>query len=216
MMHREITRQRKGMEVWESLGKSPPSYPVFVSFFTDQFYLREAYELARSLQAFNLDYRIEQVPDLASWGRNTNHKPDFLITQHRRFSERSLCWLDADARVRSMPTLFDGVNQRGPIAYHTDRRRPKPCSGTVFLKNDDKRYWILDAWRLQCVKDPQATDQVCMGRAVEMLGIIHDELPEEYCWIYDISAQLSVPNPGIWFPVIEHMQASRWVEKEIR
>lgn len=209
--------------IWESLGVSSADMPVVVSYFTNDFYLREAFDLARSCQQFGMDYSIHEVADKRSWQGNTNHKPTFLLEMHRCFPSRSLLWLDADARIRAHPELLRGLLP--PIAYHTWKRvgRPGALSGTVYL-NKEYRYAsddpslegtrtkILQAWRAQVVARPDLTDQVCMDLAVKSLGITHHELPETYTWIFDLG-DTRQPNPANWRPVIEHMQASRHSRK---
>lgn len=212
MVRREITKTKHQQE-WVRVDKALTT-PVFVSYFTDLFYLREAFELQRSLELHGLEHCIQQVPDLKSWGRNTNHKPQFLLQMHHRFPKRPLVWLDADARVRRFPALFAAfATSSVQLAYHTWKRGDKPCSGTVFLGPGEWRSPYLQNWIKECTEHPTLTDQVCMARAYPYPPV---NLPEEYCWIYDLSLPdtIKVATPQHFMPVIEHMQASRWVENK--
>ncbi len=188
--------------------------PVFVSYFTDQFYLKEAFDLARSLQAFNLDYDIREVPNTGSWEGNTNHKPAFLIKMAREYPDQAIVWLDADARVRKMPGLFAEGCINATIAYHCFKRpggAPGALSGTVYLAAGDERMTILKEWAAEVIRSPNDTDQRCMETAVRRIGAKWVELPEAYCWIYDLAQGLhQAPDPAKARPVIEHLQASRW------
>lgn len=192
--------------------------PVFASFFTDAFYLREAWDLVRSLQEHGLDYCVREVPDLRSWGSNTNHKPQFLLALDEEFPARPLVWLDADARVRRPPDLLCCLVE-DQLAYHTWRGplgRHGACSGTVFLAPGEWRQRFLREWDAACRQASEHVwDQESMALAEKRLGIQHRELPQEYCWIFDLSQGTQRPTPGRELVVIEHMQASRW-RKRIR
>lgn len=190
--------------VWQDLSLSE-TLPIVVSYFTDNFYLREAYELARTCQATGTPFRIEQVRNLKSWERNTNHKPTFLWRMHRMFPERAFLWVDADGRIRRNLDALTGIT--APVAYHT-WHRVRVLSGTVLLPPTDKRYEILTKWIELVTMYPKHTDQVCLAKTVKALGIQHHELPEEFCWIFDIAAGIR-HSPLDSKPIIEHTQASR-------
>lgn len=190
--------------------------PIIVSYFTDAYYMREAFELARSCQLFDLSYVIEEVPDQKSWSGNTGHKPQFLLEKHKAFPNRPLVWLDADARVRTRPHLFRDMI--GAVAYHIVQKHP--LSGTVYLGVNPNREEFLKVWRHQVAINPTKNDQVCMGIALDVISLSKDypfeHLPASYCWIYDYDGiqptdRLTLDNT----PVIEHMQASRW-SKELK
>lgn len=204
---------------WASVRGVDRRMPVFVSFFTDAFYMREAWDLVRSLQAHGQEYCAREVADLKSWGSNTNHKPQFLLGMDEEFPGRSLVWVDADARMRAQPTLLHelaaDVEDAPALAYHTWRGplgRHGACSGTVFLAPGATRRRLLREWDVACrAAPPEVWDQESMARAALGLGIQHAELPVEYCQIYDLvqGTQRPTPHPG-GKVVIEHMQASRW------
>lgn len=189
--------------LWKSVGGPHRTLPVVVSYYTDPFYQKEAFELLRSCQLHQLDYRIEHIPPQGggTWLENTNYKPTFLLAQARLFPDRTLLWLDADARVRRFPSLLDGLP--GPIAFHTWEGKT-PASGTVYLAGPD-RMGVLSDWVKEVDRDPWATDQVCMARAA---GANHTELPVDYCFIFDDARGVFTQD----LPVIEHMQASRWTK----
>lgn len=200
------------MLVWSQVCKNPSSFPLVVSYFTDEFYQREAFELARSCQTFGLEYHIQQVRDLGDWRENTNTKPSFLQSMMKMYPERDILWLDADARVRDHPELL--LKIQAPIAF---RMFPgdKPGSGTVFLRAGSRA--LLEEWLLLVKRHPHHTDQVCMGTAVKKLGISPFLLPQSYCWIFDedsLKRSGGYYNPMDSTPVIEHMQASRWTRRK--
>lgn len=200
---------------WSRLGVSKPEMPVLISYYTNAFYGREAFELARTCQSFPLDYHISRVLwDKGGWVEGTNYKPTHLLKMSKRFPDRAICWVDADARVRRYPDLLGRIG--APIAYHTwpglHGSRPGALSGTVLLGTGPQRDALLQEWMEEVRKNPNVTDQVCMERAVVKLGTRHKELPVEYVWIFDLAGETPnpTPNPEI---VIEHMQASRWARR---
>lgn len=182
--------------------------PVVVSFYTDDFYKREAFELVRTCQAFGLDYDVRQVSHQGSWAANTNVKPFFLRDMAACYPARNLLWLDADARVRQLPVLFDGLPL--PVAFHRWLGK-HPASGTVFLGPGCGA--LLTAWIEEVQLHPARTDQVCLGDAVAATGTHEGALPESYCYIYDFHSDEPDPDAIV---VIEHMQASRWTKKKGR
>ena len=197
---------------WGRVSGAQTSMPIVVSYFTDAFYQREAFELTRTCQAFALDYMVERIEDAGSWIGNTNQKPFFLRRMHAQLMDRALLWLDADARIRRFPKLLMSLNV--PIAYHTWVDGHFPASGTVYLQAGPQRGLLLDEWCRQVEQGPTLTDQICMGRAVDNLSMSHGELPQDYCWIFDHGEDgrsVRTLDPRT-YPVIEHMQASRYAK----
>lgn len=188
-------------------GNVSPEGPLIVSYFTDLFYMRDAFELARSCQSHFLDFVIEQVPDLGSWEANTNYKPTFILDCHKRFPLRDLLWIDADGRFRRYPTLLLEIEEN--IAYHIWKGR-KVASGTVYLPISNLRGDILRTWEQKVREHPHASDQVCLGLTVNAMHLTSFDLPVEYCWIYDEDPYTGEHGPTLnGCPVIEHLQASR-------
>lgn len=197
------------MNAWTGGGDA--TLPVVISYFTDPWYRREAWDLARSCQANEVAYEIHDLGDRGGWLANTNAKPSVLLEAASRHAGRALLWLDADARVRRKPVLFRTLE--GQVAWRTWHGRP--ASGTVFLPVGPSRIPLLAKWVEEVAKNPKLTDQVCMGMAAQAVGITHVELPWQYCSIYDIDPltgrKTENPEPStIHVAVIEHLQASRW------
>lgn len=208
--------KEKPLTEWSRQGASHPEMPLFVSYFTNRFYLAHAFELVRTLLSFDLDFYVHEERDRGSWVKNTAHKPQFLAEVCADFPARHIVWLDADARVRAHPGLFREVT--APIGFHTfkgKKGRPGPCSGTVFLRAGPQRENVMREWILQCAANGTTlSDQECMTLAMSRLGIQHHELPAEYCWIFDLQQGTERPNPmKAPHVVIEHMQASRAARK---
>ncbi len=189
--------------------------PLVVSYFTDAFYQRDAFELARSCQRFALDMAIEQVRDLGSWEKNTSFKPRFLLEKHEQYPDRNLLWLDADARVRKTPFLLRKLSFDLSY-YHIESPHRQALSGTVFLGNGDMRAPFLREWILKTELNPDKNDQACMELARKEMPeeFRFIELPAEYCWIFDFNGTELVDKLTTKSdPVIEHMQSSRWAKQ---
>ncbi len=212
-MNTKIPKRSDGRLLrWSSLGGPNPGMPVVVSYYTDLFYMRDAFELARTCQLFGLDYVIEQVGDKDDWQRNTRHKPTFLLEKHKDFPERSLLWLDADARVRAFPEELLVVSES--IAYHLHKKK-LPLSGTVLLAPGHLREAFLRQWLHAQERYKSENDQSCMGRALGCMNkaFTFFDLPARYCWIYDYNGEGPVGELHVDYkPVFEHMQSSRWAK----
>lgn len=204
-------------ERWDDSGGFSRDYPVVVSYFTDDLYANQAFQLARSCQLVGLAYSIERVPDLGSWSRNTSHKPEFLQRKAKENPEQAILWLDADARVWKRPVWFN--DRMATIAYHRRLGR-EALSGTVYLSDWCRmRDVILQGWVEECRKHPDLPDQACMERSLGTIvrdgrhPEVWQELPESYCRIFDGVFQLEAPSSEP--PVIEHFQVSRWSRKRV-
>lgn len=192
---------------------------VVVSFFTQGFYTREAFELLRGCQYFSLPYHFVQVKDEKDWLISSNRKPSFLREMSDMFPNRPILWLDADARVRKLPLNLFHLDV--PIAY-CELEKDLPCDATVYLGVGKQRNVFLDEWAKLVKDDPFGAklppEQAAVGaptqfyfeRAFQNLGIHPTHLPLEYCWLYDLSAdRTGKPAKVDVVPVIEQMQANR-------
>lgn len=184
------------------------SMPIVISFFTNLFYLRDAYELARSCRLFNLSYYIAGTSDLGGWRENTNYKPSWIRTVSDLFPDRALVWIDADGRFRSFPTLFHELNVL--VGYHIWEGK-YPASGTIYFGAWIKRNLLLEQWIKEVTDAPMATDQICLGSTLEHLGLQPYILPRPYCHIYDSNNGIDLTSS----PVIEHMQTSRYTLRSV-
>ena len=171
---------------------------LYVSFYTPN-YRREALGLVETLDRFGLEYAVTQVEDRGTWEKNCAHKPAFmrkLMVAH----DQPIVWLDADARVRQKPELFEQLNESVDLACHF-RHGVELLSGTVFVNNTSSGWKLLKSWVDECEKHPAEWDQKCLARVLQegKYGVYH--LPAEYCRVFD--------DPKMGEPVIEHLQASR-------
>lgn len=119
----------------------------------------------------------------------------------------NILYVDADARIRQYPKLFDDFD--GDIGVHYRRGR-ELLSGTIFLRNNERVRMLVNFWQGEQMLRPETWDQktldyVIQARA-ENLGVKVVDLPPSYTQIFD-----SMAHHGA--PVIEHMQASRRYKK---
>lgn len=173
--------------------------PLFCSFFTPS-YADEAAGLVESLDAFGLRHDVVGVPSLGKWEKNCGYKPSFLLGMMDKWPGCPLVWLDADARVRKPPTLFDSLDC--DVAFHL-RRGSELLSGTLFIGPTSGGRRVLTRWKTECAFFPDKWDQLCLQIALDTLdGIKVEILPGAYTRIFDAS------DMGEEI-CIEHRQASR-------
>ncbi len=190
------------------------SPPLFVSAFSKGTgYAAEADQLAYTLRALALEHVIVPFESRGSWVKNCAIKPEILLAERAHDGNRDLwsrttlrpvVWLDADARVRSYPELFDGLEC--DVAFHRKAGRDprgELLSGTLYFGATENAGRLLELWRRECAANPGVTDQRVLDECVlDMRGLEIVKLPATYCQIFDLMKDAGTP-------VIEHMQASR-------
>lgn len=182
---------------------------IFVSFFTPG-YKEPAARLRESLDKHNLPCMICELPEFESWEQATHYKPKILLQALLTFPGEYLCWVDADAMVKARPQhLFDLSNAGGfDLAAHYFRDRELVTGTLVVAPHAD---YILDAWIEENDKRPKEWDQRTLQRVVERDNLKVNNLPAEYCWIFDLSRRFYPAHKAA--PVIEHYQHSREARK---
>lgn len=173
--------------------------PVFTSFYTDA-YRDHAEGLIASLEAFGLEHDVRHLPSGGNWLTNVNHKAVFLLSMMARHPDRPIVWLDADARVRQAPKLFDTLSCDFACHY---RHGVELLSGTMYFAPTAAAVQLLQAWHFKCAKHPERWDQVSLQDTIADMGdaLRVERLPATYTCVFD--------DPKMGPPVIEHLQASR-------
>ncbi len=173
---------------------------IFVSFHTPN-YEGEARELVQTLNAFGLRHDVRPLPDAGSWVKNCARKATFIRDMLDTHTSDSVAWVDADARIVAMPSLFNSLTC--DFAAHW-RHGAELLSGTMFFAATVNAYRLVNAWVDECQEHPDEWDQRCLSRVVERInGVTVENLPPEYTAIFDGG----MCPPGS--EVIRHMQASR-------
>lgn len=180
--------------------------PIFCSFFTSE-YEADACELLRSCRDFGLDADVRAVPNLGSWARNCGYKPQFIRERILDNPARGVAWVDADARVRQYPALFDSLDC--DFAAHW-RHGVELLSGTLYFGPTARARQLVKAWCEAQQQSPDEWDQRVLQRVIEStrpgdLKVAY--LPAEYTRVFD--------DAKMGEPVVEHMQASRRLAKAV-
>lgn len=207
LTYRPVVPKHGEVSMFSTTGKFPPTFPVFVSFYTkDTGYEDEAKKLADSLSQQGLDYEIVGIADRKNWQLNIRYKPMLIKKMLTRYHPRPVVYIDADAVVLRFPELFGSV--LGPIGVHrvhwADYGRDRPdevLGGTVYVSNCGLAHNILDKWSQECeTRSLSVWDQKILQ---EIIGNDFYNLPPQYCTIFDSMGTV------VKDPVILHNQASR-------
>lgn len=175
--------------------------PLFVSYYTrGSPYEAEAQALSEGLRAFGLSHEICGVTPRGSWEKNCAYKPTFILDMLVKHPGTPIVWVDADARIRRRPDLFDSLDC--DIAFHR-KGGEELLSGTLYFGPTKAAMEILREWQSRCADNPLEWDQRCLDSVVKenRPGARFGELPASYVSIFD--AHMSDA------PVILHMQRSR-------
>lgn len=184
---------------------------IVVSYYTvETIYAEIKDRLEKSLVKFNIPYHIESVRNLGTWIKNVNYKPTFILNMMKKYPDRDIVYVDADAEFMSYPKLFDdyqanfAVHEFIRTGYTHNPKGKEVLSGTIFIKNSEQNSLIIHNWQKECKLKPQVCDQKSLEK---ILNGRFDRLPLEYCKIFDRHSAIC-PNP-----VIVHWQASRIVRE---
>lgn len=169
----------------------------------DAWYTHHADELEKSIRENGMQSFVRVcINDQGGWVTNGMQIPRFILSQLEQTDE-DIVYLDADARVRKYPELFDTITE--DIAFHTKDGVEALC-GTVFIKNTPAAKELLGEWLAEQEKQYKAGHPLAAQKAMEVVcksgkySVFN--LPPSYTQIFDSMAH---HGPA----VIEHMQASR-------
>lgn len=167
----------------------------------DAYYSHHADELERTIAFVGRKAFVRKIiPSKQGWISTCMQMPHFMF-ERLCSSKEDIVFLDADARIRQYPELFDTIEE--DIAFHT-KDGVEPLCGTMYFKNNERVYKFFDRW-LEVQKEMYPNHlaaQVAMARVAEEGIVSIYNLPPSYTQIFD-----SMAHHGA--PVIEHMQASR-------
>lgn len=121
----------------------------------------------------------------------------------REHPGRPIVWLDADARVRRPPSLFDSLDC--DVAAHW-KDGEELLSGTLYIGANDTATELLQEWLTDCQSNPGEWDQRCLQAVLNSSRRFRIQtLPADYTAIFDAGMSDH--------PVIEHLQASRRLKR---
>ena len=171
---------------------------IVVAFYTrETMYEKEVEKLLASLARFGVDIDTLSYANTGDWINNTRLKPHFIKEMMHRHPGKKIVYLDSDAEMCQYPIVFD--NFTADIGYA--RKGTEILSGTLIFANNERTHVFMDQWIEQEALMPTISDQPCFHRALRHTDCTVEELPREYCFIFD--------DPNRCSPVIQQNQASR-------
>ncbi len=182
------------------------NYPIIVNVHTNNDpYIGYAKKLLDSINRFNLSYYIVIIDkNLKTWSEVCQLKPIVLLKAMDKYPTKNIVWLDADAIIEQLPTLFLKIDK--DIGAHYINKNML-TSGTIFFNNTDKSKQILHDWIKINNKHRNVYDQETLKTIINYRykNNIY-RLPGEYCAIFDNRKHKKLKK------IISHWQASRKVK----
>lgn len=178
---------------------------VVCAFYTPN-YLEQITSLKRSLEAQGINHFLKRYERAATWEATTRLKPVFVDYCIKKFTDKDILYLDADAVVRKPLDFFDGLQADISLLFHPTKvgstHYLRISAGTVFIRNTEGGRRFAHLWKdAEQYCKPLTVDEDMIYMAFgDMAGVSVAVLPPTYYKIFD--------KPGSE-PVIEHFQASR-------
>lgn len=177
--------------------------PIIVCYYTlSTPYEQESLGMEISAREFGLCTDVRGVPNLGDWTLNCGQKPAFIRDRMLDYEGRPVVWIDADARVRAPPVLFEHLPDVDFAAHW--RNGTELLSGTIYFGPTPRAWALVQAWCESQQHTPDVWDQRTLQRVIEsdaIKGLVTYNLPPEYTRVFD--------DATMGEPVIEHTQASR-------
>lgn len=178
--------------------------PIITSYYTKgTAYETEVEQLRVTLRRFNLENDVVGIADKGSWHKNTYYKPKFILKMLNKHKGRSIVFVDADAKIRANPVMFNDFDCDFACHFKGD---VELLSGTLYFGNTKGSHYIVNKWIEKDLLFPKTHMPQKNLRAVfdeQKDKIKWKKLPVEYCTIFDSRARHKIN------PVIEHYQLSR-------
>lgn len=193
--------------------------PIFISYYTRNTPYEEIMNtrLLPSLKTMNLQYDIQEIPDLQNWNANTAYKSKFIhemLLKHKK----EVVFCDADATIVKYPELLFKIPMEYDVAAHKfnwylhwrkQAGNPKRelLSGTMLFRYNDKVLNLVKNYIQACEDNPGIWEQKTLQKLIqEDSNIKLYDLPAEYCAV--VLQNNELPD-YIKDPKIIHWQASR-------
>ncbi len=176
-----------------------------IAFYTDE-YEAQSKELVASGKLFGIDVETVRYNNTGEWVRNAALKSSFILDMMEKYLHQEwILYVDADARFRQYPKLFDTFE--GDLGVHYRRGR-ELLSGTIFLHNTREVRAFIMSWVIRQWKNPREWDQKILQECIKLSDINVVKIPAAYTQIFDKMAKHGKP-------IIEHMQASRTLRQVV-
>ena len=196
--------------------------PLVISHYTKGTgYEEEIRNLRTDLFNLNIASVFHVIDHLGSWRANSNYcAKSVQRALNYDNGNKDVLRVDADARFRQRPTIFEQDDFDADIAavvHDFPWRKNELLGGTLFFRNNKIVKKLVDDWvELACESDRKnerngdLLQELIAGRSLlkshPMLKFV--ALPPTYCQIFDLMV-----NCGD--PVIEHFQASRRFKRQV-
>lgn len=182
----------------------PIKRPIIVSYYTKGTgYEAQVEHLKVTLRRFNLENDVVGIKDRGSWHMNTYYKAQFIARMMKKHVSRPIVYVDADAKMRMNPVLFNDLDC--DFACHFREKR-ELLSGTLYFGDTKGARFLVNKWIEEDKLHPKTHMPQKNLRAVfdkNKDKIKWKALPVEYCMIYDSRYRHKIS------PVVEHFQLSR-------
>lgn len=189
---------------------------LFISYYTEGYYEKIINKyLLPSLQKFNLNWYIQNFPNLHSWELNGKYKTSFIL-ERMNSTNKDIVFLDADAEILKIPDLFNNITEDIGIHYldwwkfwHNNdcQNKFETLTGTIYIKNSYKTRCFINEWNNVNQKSIQWAQKLFPSVLSDYPEITVHNLPIEYCQI--IKPDGIIPENTI----IAQWQASRMGKK---
>ena len=191
--------------------------PLVISHYTKGTgYEEESKNLIASLQGLKLASVVDGMEHLGSWRANSNYCAKQVQQMLHTFPDFDVLRVDADARFRQRPVIFEQDDFDADIAavvHDFPWRKNELLGGTLFFRNNKMVKDLVSVWVEKACNSSRKNER--NGDLLqEILGygpyqyLKFVKLPPTYCQIFDLMA-----NCGD--PVIEHFQASRRFKRQV-
>ena len=167
---------------------APDSF-IVCCFYTDS-YRSHALNLKESLDKFNLNYYFKEVEDAGYWEANTRIKPHFILECLKKFPNKNILYLDADALVKKPLDYFNTID--ADVAFYKTKGLPGMShdylASTMFFSNTANTMALVEQWITEQVDGKQTqVDQDSLDVAMEKLGdtLTVEALNPGYIKIFD-------------------------------
>ncbi|MBW2560048.1 MAG: hypothetical protein JRE40_04235, partial [Deltaproteobacteria bacterium] len=125
-------------------------------------YVEELRALEKTLDQFGLDKCLSLLPSLGSWEENCIQKTGIIATTMKKYPDRPVVWIDADARIISIPHMLMNMPVGIDFAVHycyTKRQTNVLNSGTLYFAPTKEARELVRLWEKKNVENPKEWDQ---------------------------------------------------------
>ena len=198
-----------------------------ISFYTPE-YKQEVAELLSTCEKFNLDAKAYPKKSKGSWVHNCTMKAEVILEALDEF-KTGVVWVDADARFRNFPSVFQELESYDFGCYwipnvwnkpHNKHLKPwnrgnEALNGsTLYFNNTQKSIDLIRDWKIESEANPTVWEQ----QSLQKVWVKHDEsalktfnFNQGYAKVFDAP----------WFEgeyplIIEQTQASRRLKRTIK